>query len=122
MTDAYIYQAALLCSDCASITRQWIDVRGEGQPKVGFSQDDSDCYPNGPYGDGGGESDSPQHCDMCGTFLDNPLTPDGLEYVKEALQRGTGAPDVLATWRDAYHWLALDDSPAWQAGCDLESL
>lgn len=44
---------------------------------------DSDEFPKGPYLDGGGESDTPQHCGACHEFLENPLTDDGLEYVRE---------------------------------------
>jgi hypothetical protein len=44
---------------------------------------DSDEYPKGPYPDGGGEADTPQHCDHCHCFLENPLTSDGYDYVRE---------------------------------------
>jgi hypothetical protein len=40
---------------------------------------DSDDLPKGPYADGGGEADTPQHCDDCRRFLENPLTGDGLK-------------------------------------------
>jgi len=59
--------------------------------------DDSDTYPQGPYADGGGESDTPAHCDVCGVFLENPLTPDGVEYVRELI-RAEGNP----TWAEFY--------------------
>ena len=39
---------------------------------------DSDDLPKGPYSNGGGEADTPQHCDGCGAFLENPLTGDGV--------------------------------------------
>jgi len=80
MTNAYVYDAALICEDCAQT------VQGA----------------DGPYGDGGGEADCPQHCDMCGTFLDNPLTWDGYAYVADAIADGHGNPDVLALWRARY--------------------
>lgn len=44
---------------------------------------DSDEWPKGPYPDGGGEADTPQHCAGCHEFLENPLTSDGYEYVRE---------------------------------------
>ncbi|MFN0317543.1 MAG: hypothetical protein ACKVQA_21165 [Burkholderiales bacterium] len=52
----------------------------------GFTDDycDSSEYPKGPYDEGGGEADSPQHCGGCREFLENPLTPDGMEYVRDA--------------------------------------
>ena len=51
------------------------------------SDHDSDDMPKGPYADGGGEADSPQHCDACGEFLENPLTGDGLIHIEDALRR-----------------------------------
>ncbi len=44
---------------------------------------DSGEYPCGPYADGGGESDTPSHCGGCQEFLENPLTADGYQYVRE---------------------------------------
>ena len=38
---------------------------------------DSGMHPKGPYPNGGGEADIPHHCDHCGVFLENPLTPEG---------------------------------------------
>lgn len=105
--NAYIFQAALICEDCsqavqgALVKPAHIDMHDE-------SSYDSDEWPKGPYGDGGGEADSPQHCDMCGVFLDNPLTPDGSTYVKglwrNYIDDGRGNLDVLKLWADAYNW------------------
>src|SRR5215467_8720050 len=39
----------------------------------------------GPYPDDGREADTPQHCDTCGVFLENPLTTEGYRYVNENL-------------------------------------
>ena len=44
---------------------------------------DSGEFPKGPYDNGGGESDCPQHCGACHEFLENPLTSDGLEYARQ---------------------------------------
>ncbi len=105
--DVYLYQASLLCADCARDVECKInDGFAENDPRRG----DSEHFPQGPYADGGGEADSPQHCDHCGTFLDNPLTDDGLAYVRDKLEDGRGCPDVLAVWRNAYGLeLDLDD-------------
>ena len=101
--DVYVYQAALLCDECG-VKRQHalttpIDPDDE-------STWDSGDYPKGPYPDGGGEADSPQHCDHCGEFLENPLTDDGRTYVVEALNAfrldGSGDPEVMDTWRSFY--------------------
>lgn len=69
---AFIYQAALLCEACAKKTSDKLTPSA-----------DSDQYPQGPYSYGGGEADTPQHCDQCGVFLENQLTDDGVEYVRE---------------------------------------
>lgn len=44
---------------------------------------DSGEFPKGPYGNGGGESDTPQHCGGCHEFLENPLTSAGYRYIRE---------------------------------------
>ena len=74
--DAYIFQAALLCTDCANAVFATSEAPAD-------CREDSDNYPQGPYSNGGGEADCPQHCDHCGLFLENPLTPDGDTYVRE---------------------------------------
>lgn len=77
----FIFQADIYCEHCGEGIRREkheyapVDVNDE-------SSYDSDHYPKGPYGDGGGEADSPQHCGACGVFLENPLTPDGGDYVR----------------------------------------
>jgi hypothetical protein len=53
---AYIFRSSLLCDDCARRESDFLDSKGisdEGNP---------DEYPQGPYGDGGGEADSAQFC------------------------------------------------------------
>ncbi len=78
---------------------------------------DSDEHPKGPYSDGGGESDSPQHCASCGTFLENPLTDEGVEYVRESGNRewadfydieldpeSVGPEEGDITSSDGLHW------------------
>jgi hypothetical protein len=101
--DAYIFDAELLCSDCAE------SVMARLPKPVGWPDEyqyDSDDYPKGPYSDGGGEADCPNHCGICGLFLENPLTDDGAEYVKAAIAEfdstGRGTPEVIAEWREFY--------------------
>lgn len=89
--EAYVYQSALICPTCAE------EVKHE-RPE----SEDSDHYPQGPYANGGGESDCPQHCDTCHVFLENPLTSDGTEYVKEGLRNETGPCYILDLWRSFY--------------------
>ena len=111
--DAYVYQAALLCTPCAHAAT----LGCEGQNIVygsdyshqfwPHSWQESDYYPQGPYADGGGEADSPQHCDHCGLFLENPLTGDGNRYVNEKLTEyardGSGTLQVLEKWSKRYN-------------------
>jgi hypothetical protein len=101
--DVYVYKAALYCADCA---RQIIQgLQPLTWPSV--MRHDSQYVPQGPYPDGGGEADTPQHCDACGVFLENPLTPDGHRYVTlqlvEHARDGGGDAAVLKTWGKFYN-------------------
>lgn len=111
--NVFIYQAALLCEDCGEAQREHLDQAFKDSGAEAIDRDDessydSDRYPKGPFGDGGGEADSPQHCDQCREFLDNPLTPDGCAYVRTAwsnhISAGRGSLEVLQVWRDAYDY------------------
>lgn len=102
---AYIFQADIYCDECGAAIRD--EYRANGIADDG----DSDTFPQGPYPDGGGEADCPQHCGNCHEFLENPLTSDGEEYVKQALIDATGDPEVLAQWSEYYGISADDDEP-----------
>ena len=80
--EAFIYQAALVCEDCGERIRREIEEESGSSQQLLETGTDSDGYPQGPYPDGGGEADSPQHCDQCGVFLENPLTGDGYAYLR----------------------------------------
>lgn len=97
---AYIFNADIYCEDCGrrlveEYTADEIEDNG-----------DSDTFPQGPYPDGGGEADCPQHCSNCRCFLENPLTTDGAEYVLEALNQhaesGRDDSGVLREWSEFY--------------------
>jgi hypothetical protein len=107
MMDVYIYQAALLCPDCARKVMAHVPLPRGADPGD-ESIYDSDYCPKGPYRDGGGEADTPQHCDHCGVFLENPLTDDGYSYVADVLARDEGAKDVLDIWQ-AFYWEGQDN-------------
>lgn len=98
---AYVYQAALLCDDCGLAKQK--ALLGTVHPSKDY---DSDRFPQGPYADGGGEADSPQHCDHCGEFLENSLTGDGEEYVRDLIAQhhatGRGSESVLRQWSEFY--------------------
>lgn len=114
--DAYIYAADIYCEDCGRAIRK--DIRRAGNAPAHPSDEssyDSDEYPKGPYSDGGGEADSPQHCGSgaecinaleledgtkVGCFLENPLTSDGYEYVRE--QHRESPSEVTELWVDHY--------------------
>jgi hypothetical protein len=90
--DVFVFQAALLCEDCGARTREEMIDEGDAPDDPDDEGTyDSDDFPKGPYGDGGGEADTPQHCDICGLFLENPLTGDGRTYVEETVERDSTA-------------------------------
>jgi hypothetical protein len=123
--NVYLYKAALWCGPCIIKTlvaeRKAAPGAVDMLPAVALEQivsvnaftdeSDYDCddLPKGPYADGGGEADTPQHCDGCGQFLGNPLTGDGLVYVEHAIRasltnkRLTGVTsDAVVDWAEFY--------------------
>lgn len=104
---AFIYQAALLCESCGVAKQTELNriATQHDNPHYGY-REDSNNYPQGPYGEGGGEADCPQHCDACGRFLENPLTTDGTAYVRDLISQhhanGRGSADVLKTLAEFY--------------------
>lgn len=95
--DAYIYQANIYCADCAqAIAKDLIDSCYE-------ITDDSETFPQGPYSNGGGEADTPQHCGDCGLFLENPLTVDGYQYVLEAMGNSKERSEIVEMWAKFYN-------------------
>jgi hypothetical protein len=110
---AYIYQAAFLCETCAHHKRA--AILNAMPDFAAHVPEDSDRYPQGPYANGGGEADTPQHCDACGVFLENPLTPDGVTYLQEkvaAFESGEGGrAEVIHEWIAFYGTLAYSAEP-----------
>jgi hypothetical protein len=123
--DAYVYKSALWCGPCMIKTLVAERKAAPGAIELspaealtqivsanGFTTEsdyDSDDLHKGPYADGGGEADTPQHCDSCSQFLENPLTGDGLTYVEDAIRealrtkRLTGATsDAIVEWAKVY--------------------
>jgi hypothetical protein len=113
---AYIYAADIWCDDCGDKIRRTIIAEGTAPA----DPTDEWSYDSGEFPkccDGSSESDSPQHCaageecinahefddgHRCGVWLENDLTTDGDEYVKEAVRAG-GA--VAELWADYYDYL-----------------
>jgi len=95
--DVFMYKAAFHCKDCGSKIKVLLGYSCENLSEFEY---DSDQYPKGPFGDGGGEADCPNHCDTCGLFLENPLTGDGEQYVIDTL-----AGASVTEWREFYDYL-----------------
>ena len=115
MSNVFIYCAALYCEGCGEDIRDELAVP-EGHDPAAERTGDSEDYPQGPYAEGGGESDTPQHCEGCGEHLGNPLTQRGYRYVADAILAmvfdGEGDSDTLEAWSIAY--------PDWLEGANLE--
>jgi hypothetical protein len=91
----YVYRTRLHCERCSrAISRRLLD---SGIRK----NHDSDIFPQGPFSDGGGKADAPQHCDICHVFLENPLTSIGVDYVLDRVSCRT----IPAEWRTFYDYL-----------------
>jgi hypothetical protein len=116
-SDVYVYQADFLCEDCAGKIIEKLEK--EGVEDTG----DTDDFPQGPYPEGGGEADSPHHCgsgagcvnaikvpggSKIGCPLGNPLTDDGVEYLRKSLahdlvcKRGAHSHGVNLLWSSIY--------------------
>lgn len=114
---SYIYCADIYCEDCAkAIMARLLKESGKKLEDYedGYTYD-SDEFPKGPYEDE--ESDTPQHC-ACGSdcvnaitlsdgtkvgdWLENELTQDGVNYVKEAIEKGGEVADLWAEWYKDY--------------------
>lgn len=94
-TSAYVYQAALVCEDCAAEIKEELDQKGVRD------DEDSDTYPQGPHEDGGGEADSAEFCDQhrncvnaveiakikIGCPLKNPLTSEGAAALRDTIRQ-----------------------------------
>ena len=56
----------------------------------------------------GHEADTPSHCELCEALIPHDLTPDGIEYVREAVQAciddapGAGRRGIVEQWRRQY--------------------
>ena len=98
--DAYIYRADIYCEDCAEQTVAAI----RHDLVLHTNLIGSDNFPQGPFPNGGGEADIPQHCGSCGVFLENPLTEIGRNYAQLACDWNTSTKHTvaLAIWADFY--------------------
>lgn len=112
----YFYNADIYCEDCGDDIKRRIrkELKATGSKDSPVSQDSNE-WPQA-VADGGGESDCPQHCasqgeclnatayldsdHKSGLFLENPLTSDGEEYVRE--QHRTNCSAITQMWLEHY--------------------
>lgn len=122
--NVYAYQATLYCEPCGrAIIDRLEGPQRERDDSGRFARRDYDTvgtdsnhFPAGPYPNGGGEADCPQHCDCgpdclsplklpngkaVGAWLENPLTADGVAYVQEKLRDASESP-VVQFWAEMY--------------------
>jgi hypothetical protein len=122
----YIYAADVWCDDCADKIKAAMRADGSADAMIANGADldddrtyDSDEYPKGPFGDE--ESDCPEHCADCREFLENSLTTDGADYVRDTVREdiATGDLDSIAIteWMPYYDWIDYGDVGTCD-GCD----
>lgn len=110
----YIYAADVYCEACGKDIRSALKSAKKAPPKPEDENTyDSDDYPKGPFPVE--PSDTPQHCGsgvVCLSptviegenyrkFLENSLTEDGVQYVKDQLARANPGP-VAKYWGEFY--------------------
>jgi len=110
----YIYAADIYCQQCGEAIRERITREGfaPAEPDDEWSYD-SDEFPKGPYPDGGGEADCPQHCGA------GPECHNAIEF-----------PPRLQGWRVAgkrtdHRWRRVcprSDSRGWGSGRNVGRL
>lgn len=117
--ETYIYAADIYCEACGEDIRRRLTAEGKA-PKHPDRQGtyDSDEFPKGPFSDGGGECDGPQHCaaqeeclnalvlpsgNKVGAWLENPLTEEGVRYLREMIAESYGKKnEVTQFWQEVY--------------------
>ena len=118
--NVYIYAADIYCEDCGDNIRAILLRNGCEFDPADETSYDSDDFPKGPYPNGGGFANCPQHCgngpecinaeelfdgSKIGVWLENELSIEGREYVKEAIQEGG---EVAKLWAKYYSDYNLD--------------
>ena len=123
LDDVYMFQGALLCEDCGRDVQDNLRKKGKAPEDEDDEESfDSDDFPKGPFGDGGGEADSIHHCDSngeclnaiklpCGSkigaWLGNDLTSEGDRWLAESIRESIFKDDahgrqVNRLWRLKY--------------------
>lgn len=107
---SWTHNAAIYCDDC--------------KPDNGCSADrcdDSECCPQ-PVFSTNDEADTPQHCAACNVFLENALTGDGMEWLREALSSERGTDEIKDEWRSFYGLDRLREWPTLTSQTGAECL
>ena len=107
---SWTHNAAIYCDDC--------------KPDNGCSDDrclDSECCPQ-PVFSTSDEADTPQHCEACNAFLENALTGDGMEWLREALSSERGTDEIKDEWRSFYGLDNLREWPTLKSQASAECL
>jgi hypothetical protein len=123
LDDVYMFQGSLYCEDCGRDIQDKIREEGKAPEEEDDEESfDSDDFPKGPFGDGGGEADSIHHCDSngeclnaiklpCGSkigaWLGNDLTSEGDEWLAGSIRESIFKDDahgrqVNRLWRLKY--------------------
>lgn len=66
------------------------EYRCESHYFAAFPDADPQAFEDDGLMGNAGESDTPEHCVICGVPLKCSLTTDGIEYVKDAIAEGAG--------------------------------
>lgn len=117
----YIYNADIYCEDCGEAIKADLIAKGNAPENPDDETTfDSDDFPKGPFEDEA--SDFPQHCGAgadclnatvlsdgtkIGVFLENPLTTDGRNYVKEKINEKPN--EINRLWAEHYDLLPDED-------------
>jgi hypothetical protein len=127
--DVYVYAADIYCAACGE------DIAKRLSEAPGFDPEnppeDSDEFPQGPYSDGGGESDSPNHCgahedclqaitlpcgNKIGCALAHELTNEGARSLNEMIvddmlrpESNAHARQVGQLWAKLFSAYLVDD-------------
>jgi hypothetical protein len=110
----YMYDGDLYCTNCAKELKHYLETNGVAASAAGIApalENDPDKLPQGPFSVG--ESDYPDYCGNCGEFLENPLTTDGYENLRQAVEayenEGSGDPSTMQELIDFYPEVFEDD-------------
>ena len=107
---SWTHNGAIYCDGC-------VPAKGCSDDRC----DDSECCPQ-PVFSTGDEADTPQHCAACNAFLQNALTGDGVEWLRESLSSEHGTNEIKDEWRSFYGLDSLREWPTLASQASAECL